>query len=212
MTKIIAISDTHNLHPTLSIPDGDIIIHVGDATNRGTFPEFSEFISWYGSLLHPHKIFIAGNHDRGLDGDLRGPIINLMKEHGIIYLENSNVIIDNVKIWGSPYSLEFGSWSFGKSQKEIFNVWQTIPEDIHFNIIATHSPPFGILDSNNLGHHLGCQELAKRIDYLKPSYHLFGHIHESKGKKIINNITYINVSQMKADYSGLLNKPIIITI
>ncbi len=37
--KIICISDTHNLHKDLKIPDGDMLIHAGDMT---FFPNFEE--------------------------------------------------------------------------------------------------------------------------------------------------------------------------
>jgi predicted phosphodiesterase len=35
--KICAISDTHNQHSELKIPECDILIHAGDFTNNGTF-------------------------------------------------------------------------------------------------------------------------------------------------------------------------------
>ena len=61
--KIVCIADTHNRQDDLIIPDGDIIIHAGDLTEGGTKREVSQFISWFSSLPHTHKVFIAGNHD-----------------------------------------------------------------------------------------------------------------------------------------------------
>ena len=33
--KVIAISDTHNQHETLVLPDGDMLIHAGDVSGQG---------------------------------------------------------------------------------------------------------------------------------------------------------------------------------
>ncbi len=33
--RVVCISDTHNQHQKLTIPDGDILIHGGDFTNFG---------------------------------------------------------------------------------------------------------------------------------------------------------------------------------
>lgn len=57
--KLVCISDTHNQHNLLSIPDGNVLIHAGDATNLGTFQEWNKFNQWLGTLPHKHKICIA---------------------------------------------------------------------------------------------------------------------------------------------------------
>lgn len=35
MVRIVAVSDTHNHHRSLQVPDGDILIHAGDFTIHG---------------------------------------------------------------------------------------------------------------------------------------------------------------------------------
>src|SRR5690242_1532048 len=66
--KIVCISDTHTQTPT--VPDGDILIHAGDLTNRGTFAELQARLDWLNSLPHAHKLVVAGNHDLLLDAAL----------------------------------------------------------------------------------------------------------------------------------------------
>ena len=61
--KLITIADTHGLHRSFEIPDGDILVHAGDLTRHGTLEDVYEFNDFLGSLPHPHKIVIAGNHD-----------------------------------------------------------------------------------------------------------------------------------------------------
>lgn len=38
--RIVCISDTHNYHNEISIPDGDLLIHAGDATIQGTITDY----------------------------------------------------------------------------------------------------------------------------------------------------------------------------
>lgn len=33
--KIVCISDTHNKHRNLKVPDGDVLVHAGDITSKG---------------------------------------------------------------------------------------------------------------------------------------------------------------------------------
>jgi len=63
MPKIVCLSDTHNYNEEIAVPDGDILIHAGDATLRGTIPEIEAFLAWFSRLPHKHKVFVAGNHD-----------------------------------------------------------------------------------------------------------------------------------------------------
>ena len=50
MIRIILISDTHNLHGTLQMPEGDILIHAGDFTEDGTQKEIEDFDNWLAGL------------------------------------------------------------------------------------------------------------------------------------------------------------------
>ena len=58
--KLISISDTHGLHGSLEILDGDILIHAGDLTRHGVLEDVREFNDFLGTLPHPYKIVIAG--------------------------------------------------------------------------------------------------------------------------------------------------------
>lgn len=59
-------------------------------------------------------------------------------------------------------------------------IWNEIPGDTE--ILLTHSPPFGILDTTRGGNQAGCQVLAQAVRGLQSCrLHLFGHIHESHG-------------------------------
>lgn len=56
--------------------------------------------------------------------------------------------------------------------------WAQIPEDT--DILITHGPPLGFGDRVDSGEHVGCEDLLRRVQQVRPKLHLFGHIHESR--------------------------------
>jgi len=100
--KIISISDTHQQHSKLTIPECDILIHCGDYSNHGTEMDFHQFVGWFSNLDQArNKIFIAGNHDFQIQKNqsLRNQIPN-----GVIYLQDNDVTINGIKIYGTPWT------------------------------------------------------------------------------------------------------------
>jgi len=184
--RILHISDTHTYHDLLKIPPGiDMIIHSGDCSNpRDPYNNESEvrdFIDWYKEIPVKHKIYVAGNHDTSIEKGLVTK--DDFKNAGIIYLENESVVIDGIKIFGSPHTPNFGNWAFMKERNKLERFWRlAIDEDV--NIVVTHGPPKGILDKsydreNNL-ECCGDKSLLNRILEVQPTYSLFGHIHNCK--------------------------------
>ena len=100
----------------------------------------------------------------------------------VFYLENNFVMLDDIKIWGSPISPSFGmGWAFNKDRgQEINEVWNTIPTDT--DIVITHSPIYGYCDrASNTNQNVGCEDLYRRLHEVKPHLHFAGHIHEAYG-------------------------------
>lgn len=210
--KIICISDTHGTHRLLdNMPHGDILIHAGDITSRGSHREVQSFLEWFSSMPHPHKIFIAGNHDFFFQDYQQSEIEKLLSEYpNVTYLQDSLIIIDGLKIYGTPWQPEFNSWAFnlpkGKALKE---KWELIPNDT--NILISHGPPFGLGDECIDGYKAGCKHLTDRLKKIKPLYVISGHIHEDYGTILDDNTTYINCSILDRAYK-VKNKPVTITI
>lgn len=205
--RIVCISDTHNQHNTLLIPDGDILIHSGDFCTFGRVHEITSFNTWLGTLNHKYKVIIAGNHDLLFESD---PYLAQSLITNAIYLEDSGTVINGLNIWGSPVSPKFHNWAFNKNRgDEIAYHWSLIPSNT--DILITHCPPYDCLDKTYLGEYVGCVDLAKRINEIKPKVSAFGHIHQSYGIKIKDGITYINASVLDEQYKPV-NKPIIIDL
>ncbi|QRV94578.1 Cdc2 cyclin-dependent kinase [Ceratobasidium sp. AG-Ba] len=195
--RIVCISDTHNAEPV--IPDGDILIHAGDLVSRGTADELRKAAEWISSLPHSVKLVIGGNHDLGLDAKIRengrnsveDPLIDWLSL-GITYLEHSSTTISvnnrELRVFGSPFTPEFGRGAFQYPQARLLperarEVWEHIPLDT--DILVTHGPPLGHLDMTSRGVLAGCSALRDRLWEVRPVLHVFGHIHEGKGRKTV---------------------------
>ena len=183
--KIWHISDTHTYHDLLKVPIAiDMVIHSGDCSNpRDPYnnePEVREFIDWYKELSPKYKIYVAGNHDSSIEKKLVTK--KDFEDNGIIYLENDYVTIEGLKIFGSPYTPNFGNWSFMRDRNKLDRFWHSAIHD-DTDIVVTHGPPKGILDkSENRDHQLECcgdKSLLNKLLQVQPAYHLFGHIHNS---------------------------------
>lgn len=207
LTRIVCISDTHTLHDQVSIPDGDILIHAGDLTNRGSFQDVVDFNNWLGQLPHRHKIIIAGNHDFCFE---RNPQESQALVTNATYLQDSNITIGGLKIYGSPWQPWFYDWAFNLRRGEPLRlVWSLIPEDT--DILITHGPPLGQGDMTERGVAVGCEELEKRIQTVQPRLHVFGHIHEGYGTTQKGKTTFVNASTCNARYEPV-NPPVVIDL
>ncbi|MCU0439457.1 MAG: metallophosphoesterase [Raineya sp.] len=203
--KILCISDTHGKHKKLDLPEADMIIHAGDISGKGDPWQIREFFEWFSALPYYHKIFIAGNHDFLAEKEPE-TFLKLIPEN-CIYLNDSGVKIEGFRIWGSPITPWFHDWAFNRHRgDEIAKHWELIPSDT--DILITHGPPMGILDKTIWGKRVGCEELKKKVEQIRPKVHIFGHIHEDYGKLQIFDTTFINASSLNIDYLPL-HKPII---
>lgn len=216
MTKIVCISDTHGYHRSLDIPDGDILIHAGDIDPVwGSIYELMDFLDWLGELPHKHKVFIAGNHDLEFESKPFVCMELIKKKDTGIYLENTHVTLDGIKIFGSPYQVPFAG-AFNVSDNRRKSMWDSIEDDT--KIVVTHNPPFGILDKayryepdsyEQYMESTGDPFLTTRLLEIKPKLSVFGHIHESYGKLKKNGTTYVNAA---ISNGNRLNDPIVVKI
>ncbi|MDN3596255.1 metallophosphatase domain-containing protein [Zunongwangia endophytica] len=200
--RLVSISDTHNKHEALSIPDADVIVHCGDFTEAGSEKETLDFLEWLSAQPYQHKILIAGNHDFYLEKHQQ-EISNIIPSN-IIYLKDSGINIEGITFWGSPYTPSDVHWAFALERgKMIKEKWDMVPEDT--DILITHTPPYSIHDENIEYKNIGCEELLKKVVDIKPKFHLFGHVHDDFGSKKIGPTTFINSSVMDSKYR-LMNK------
>ncbi len=176
--KLIAIGDTHGKHNELTLPGGDILLHIGDFSDDRD--EFDLFYPWFTKQPHLHKILLFGNHEENKE-------LGVKKLPGGITLLESDVGQTSVTIEGIKFCLP-GAVSTA-------------------DVVVSHCPPKNILDKGTVLaygtrviqrriSHCGYQEILDQVQEIQPDIHIFGHAHRSFGMKEVDGIKYINVSQM----------------
>ena len=189
--RLVCVADTHLYDEALGeLPEGDVLIHAGDLLRSGRLVELEYAAQWLEAQPHRHKVVVAGNHDwcfvRACDS-ARARI-----EPIATYLEDAEVTIEGVRLWGSPWQPEFFDWAFNLPRGEpLARKWALIPRGI--DVLITHGPPRGYGDRVGADRK-GCDDLLEAVDRVQPALHVFGHIHEDgglwrRGPTTIANVT-----------------------
>lgn len=197
--RLVLISDTHGLHDKIkNMPEGDVLVHAGDFMNSGTdLREIVSFNRWLGQQPFKHRVVCAGNHDKYFEFD-PGTARDLLTNAD--YLENAEITIEGVRLWGSPYTPEFLNWAFMYPRgTAATRYWGSIPQ--HLDVLITHGPPLGVLDQIAPDEvHLGCAELLDAVRSKKPKVHLFGHIHGGAGELEREGVHFVNAAHLNERY------------
>jgi Icc-related predicted phosphoesterase len=212
--KIWFISDTHGKHSELKIPEYDLLIHCGDEANsvdpNKNERESRDFFEWF-DWLPGDKVFIPGNHSVSMSN-------GRVKPKSIV-IKDRLINISGINIYGSPWcpSIKNGRWPYSLSRDKMHPVWDLIPnnqDELRPNnipfVLATHTPPKGILDlardyGGNNQVHCGCRSLFNKVLSIKPNIHCFGHMHSqddnhNSGIYKYYGITFINCSVVNNRY------------
>lgn len=158
--------------------------------------------------MYDHIVMIPGNHDFVFQHEEEKARKVLKKipppTTGTTFhlLINETAIVDGKVFWGSPWTPWFWDWAFNfpdhnanfaRARAAARACWEDIPDDVE--VLITHGPPKGILDKTRDGKEVGCPWLLERLEdfpFLKA--HIFGHIHESYGQAVQNNVTFVNAA------------------
>ncbi len=202
--KIIAMSDSHWKLEDVTVPKGDVFVFAGDwSAGNGSIGDAIHFASFVKRVPCEHKIIIAGNHDWVAQ---REPnlVKLLFKDAGATYLFDEGITIDGINFWGSPWSPEFMNWAFMKPDYDLAKIYRGIKRNT--DVLITHTPPYGIRDFLPTGENVGSQALEEAVRRVRPSVHIFGHIHGGHGTEYSDDTIFYNVSVCDDDYN-LVYKP-----
>jgi len=205
---IDCVSDLHGHYPELE--GGDLLIVAGDLTARDTQKEYEKFCNWTQRLPYKKIVVVGGNHDN---------FIQFPYENGYtywhgwgMYLCDSGTEFEGIKIWGSPWTKSFiGMNPHCKAftldtEEQLAEKWALIPDDT--DVLITHGPAFGILDENAYDQRCGSESLKEALGRIKPTLHVFGHIHEQGGLSCMcREMICVNASIMDQYYYPS-NKPV----
>ena len=215
--RFVHISDTHHHHKNVYLPPGEVLLHTGDLVgnygDRDIFKHLADFVEWLFKISERFRLIvvIAGNHDTLLDekryprdaARAKKPFLESLPGN-VVYLENTLVEYQGLKIWGSPtvscreetLGKRYLSNAFERPRAERQQIWSKIPEGL--DVLMTHTPPHQIRSQD-----CGCELLLKRLEQLSepPRFHCFGHDHdffgvEAKGRTIFINGALEEVRRM----------------
>ena len=211
---IDCISDLHGHYPELK--GGDMLIIAGDLTAHDSPGQTADFILWaMDKAKNQYKkvIYIAGNHDNFIQETCKRIRIEETHEHpSLAYLSDSGTEFEGLKIWGSPWTLEFVGMNpkckafTVKTEMELAEKMANIPDKV--DIMITHSPMYGILDKTTDSGHCGSHYLRSRLAEINPKLWVCGHIHEQGGKIYDTCVTkVVNASIVDENYEPI-NQPV----
>jgi len=200
------VADLHGYCPKLE--GGDLLIVAGDLTRRDTEGEHFDFSEWVDIQPYKKKIVISGNHDNHVNP------LYIDSSRRCQYLCDSVTEFEGLKIWGSPWTKTFEGMNprckafTVDLEEDLAETFDLIPDDV--DILITHSPPYLVLDKTERGESVGSKALLGTLNArIKPKLHVFGHIHECGGKRMIlrrpgygseNNTICVNASHVNERY------------
>lgn len=200
--RLTAISDTHDEHEKLVINPTDVLIHAGDATNKG-YENLTDFLYWFAQQPACYKIYVPGNHDARAFKKNTLAIRSMCNRIGIKLLMDEQLVLDyyNLTIFGSHF---FGTYRNRKDYRLR-----------SCDLLITHEPAYGYADkvyrhpreSEDPQGHIGSHSLVREMQKHPPKIHVHGHIHEQAGILLSKNLITINASSMNSS-QRIENQPI----
>ena len=108
-------------------------------------------------------------------------------------LHGNGCVLNEVPFFGIGGGIPvtpFGSWSYDFTEEEAAELLKDCPES---GVLISHSPPFGVVDLDSSGRHLGSKSIRETINSRTLDLVVCGHIHASAGKtEFINRTPVVN--------------------
>ncbi|KAL0477684.1 Tecrl [Acrasis kona] len=207
IVRVVVLSDTHNYHDKIKVPDGDVLIHCGDFTKYGAVHHATSFARYFSAQMHPHKIVVLGNHEWWFSS-----LIKRIFSPEIHVLYDQSVEIFGITFYGSRFKSRYNIGCYTSSAKQEFN---DIPHNT--DVLITHQPPDnvgGLNVSLHNGKSVGNINMMERVLQVKPLVHVFGHNHNFNTPSFDQvegcDTTFINCAIVVGKMSnGILRSPIL---
>lgn len=202
VTTVTATSDIHGSWDDMESPrEANLLVFAGDLTADGRLQNAMAFLEWAKQFVpyFDDVVVVPGNHDRAFA--VHEPLLLFeAKSRGLALLIDAGLDAHGVRVWGTPWSLTYGRWSYMDSDVNLALKYAAI--DPQTELLVSHGPPYGILDKASRGVHAGSQALLDRMTEL-PNLRAFvcGHIHESYGSQTLKgDIFAYNVAALDNHY------------
>ena len=209
---ICAISDLHGT--LIDIEPCNLVLICGDtvplniqSNSKKTYKWFQTvFKEWTDNLLCNKVLFIAGNHDLGLEHHQERYEKLFPEDNKVTYLCNTSYDYKGIKIFGTPYCKQFGHWAFNRDDSTLIKLFEEIPYNL--DILISHDAPYGCTDvclqqldwiSKD---HLGNMPLRNAIIEKNPKIVFHGHLHSSSHLfESLENSKVVNCSIIDEQYN-----------
>lgn len=207
VTKLVALSDTHERHRQIDVPDGDVLMFAGDLTMTGEMAAVKDFAHWLADLPHEHKLVIGGNHDCCFTDHRRDKAIALLEgDAGALYLQGHGTTIGELNVFGTPWTQTYNEWCLQKDEDGLRREFQRIPADT--DVLVSHGPAYGTGDYLDGYGHIGSEALRDVVERVQPDLHLYGHVHQHHGRQAPGSY---NVSVLDGEYN-VVAEPVVIEV
>lgn len=162
-----------NINEDRNLPDGDILLHLGDfAIDRSGIARrkaIERFDAWLSEQSQHFKVVVRGNHD---------PYSCEFPLSKATYITKPTTITIGNKMLAI---IPFGHGGFSS-----FKLQRSHPEllPVTCDVLATHEPPHNILDKCLSGERAGSSIIRSAVEKMKglpPKLWVCGHIHEGRG-------------------------------
>lgn len=210
MPKILVAADLHGFLP--EVQECDLLLIAGDICIDGSPLEQARWLSdvfqpWLEAIPARNVVACAGNHDVIWE---RNPSL-VPKDLRWTYLQDEHVVVDGLKIWGTPWQpifLPLFDWAFNATEDKLEMAFDLIPHDT--DILVCHGPPYGYGDKTYTGEHVGSKAMLDAIRRVQPEFVVCGHIHCAHGRYKVGRTCVVNASLINETYT-MLSKPILLT-
>ena len=218
--RVVVISDTHQLHETMWVPPGDVLVHAGDllvssADLEAQLTALHDVVAWLRRHPHACKVVIGGNHDRCLDPRISTETAERAKAvfgDGVTFLHPEQPMVEasGLRIAGCSYSFR------ASPEKPLSNAFQfpdAWVEPPPCDVLVTHGPPGHLLGEPDDGKgQRGAQHVLAAVEQrIRPRLHAFGHAHIGYGVERRGRITFANCSSTNGFWMAI-HRPVVVDL
>lgn len=190
MTRLLLVSDLHaNVFAARQIVErsarADIVIGAGDFGNVRR--QLSICLDVLRAIEKP-VLLVAGNNES--TDELRAACQGWPSAH---ILHGTAVSVDHLMFFGIGGGIPitpFGAWSYDFSEEAAAQLLAACPPEC---VLITHSPPYGLVDVDGSGRHLGSRAIQEALGRVRPRLVVCGHVHASAGQQAwLDTIPVVN--------------------
>jgi Icc-related predicted phosphoesterase len=201
VTTIVCTSDLHE--HLIDIPACGLLLIAGDVSFafKGDLVAKQAFLAgafkdWLDRVPAKEVVLVAGNHDQSIEA---WGLPDGLRCH---YLQDAEVDLFGLRIWGTPWQPWFYDWAFNAPRRDgeafLASKFDAIPPGV--DIVVAHGPPRGYGDLTRGVEHVGSTAMTRTLGRVRPRLMVCGHIHPAYGRYRLGETEIVNAALVDEDY------------